>query len=54
MSPRAFDPTSVTSTLLAAFDGIGWREWMPLGVAGVLVWGLWLYRWTLPAATARP
>ncbi len=47
MSPRAFDPTSVTSTLLAAFDGIGWREWMPLGVAGVVVWSLWLYRWFL-------
>ncbi len=28
----------------------GWRSWMPLGVAGIIVWGLWIYRWVLSRA----
>jgi N-acetylglucosaminyltransferase len=24
-----------------------WRSWMPLGVAGIIVWSLWIYRWVL-------
>jgi N-acetylglucosaminyltransferase len=24
-----------------------WRAWMPLGVAGIIVWSVWLYRWVL-------
>jgi hyaluronan synthase len=28
----------------------GWRSWMPLGVAGIIVWSLWIYRWVLSRA----
>jgi N-acetylglucosaminyltransferase len=28
----------------------GWRTWMPLGVAGIIVWSLWIYRWLLSRA----
>ena len=28
----------------------GWRSWMPLGIAGIIVWGLWIYRWVLSRA----
>jgi N-acetylglucosaminyltransferase len=30
-----------------------WRSWVPLGVAGMIVWSLWLYRWLL-SRTYRP
>jgi N-acetylglucosaminyltransferase len=32
---------------------INWRSWLPLGIAGVIVWSLWIYRWTL-SRTYRP
>jgi N-acetylglucosaminyltransferase len=41
------DLTATVSGVLGNLADSSWREWMPLGVAGVLVWGLWLYRWTL-------
>jgi cellulose synthase/poly-beta-1,6-N-acetylglucosamine synthase-like glycosyltransferase len=28
----------------------GWRSWVPLGVAGIIVWSLWIYRWLLSRA----
>jgi N-acetylglucosaminyltransferase len=27
-----------------------WRSWMPLGIAGIIVWSLWIYRWLLSRA----
>lgn len=36
---------------LFSWGGIdGWRSWVPLGVAGIIVWSLWLYRWILSRA----
>jgi hyaluronan synthase len=29
---------------LSGIGGSSWRELLPLGIAGILVWGLWLYR----------
>ena len=29
---------------------VNWRSWLPLGIAGVIVWGLWLQRWLLSRA----
>jgi N-acetylglucosaminyltransferase len=26
---------------------VNWRSWLPLGIAGIIVWSLWLYRWLL-------
>jgi hyaluronan synthase len=26
---------------------VNWRSWLPLGIAGVIVWSLWVYRWLL-------
>jgi len=26
---------------------VNWQSWLPLGVAGVIVWAVWLYRWVL-------
>jgi N-acetylglucosaminyltransferase len=26
---------------------VNWRSWLPLGIAGVIVWALWIYRWLL-------
>jgi N-acetylglucosaminyltransferase len=33
--------------LLGWIDVVDWQSWMPLGIAGVIVWSLWLYRWVL-------
>jgi len=35
---------SVWSWIVEAVGETSWREVMPLGIAGILVWGLWLYR----------
>jgi N-acetylglucosaminyltransferase len=36
---------------LFSWGGIdGWRSWVPLGVAGMIVWSLWIYRWVLSRA----
>jgi hyaluronan synthase len=43
----AFAVPDPSTALLSVFDEIGWREWMPLGVAGIIVWGFWVYRWLL-------
>jgi N-acetylglucosaminyltransferase len=32
------------SELLAAFTAVSWHGVLPLGIAGIVVWGLWLYR----------
>jgi N-acetylglucosaminyltransferase len=26
---------------------VNWQSWLPLGVAGVIVWAVWIYRWVL-------
>jgi N-acetylglucosaminyltransferase len=26
---------------------VNWRSWLPLGIAGVIVWSLWIWRWLL-------
>ncbi|GGK17804.1 hypothetical protein GCM10010124_07970 [Pilimelia terevasa] len=41
------------SWLVSALGASTWRELMPLGVAGVLVWGIWIYRLVL-SRLARP
>ena len=51
--PVALDPSSVLSPVLGALSDAQWRQWLPLGVAGVVVWSLWLYRWLL-SRTYRP
>jgi cellulose synthase/poly-beta-1,6-N-acetylglucosamine synthase-like glycosyltransferase len=34
-----------------AWGGVdGWRAYVPLGVAGIIVWSLWIYRWILSRA----
>lgn len=37
----------------AWFGIVDWRAWLPLGVAGVVVWLIWAYRWSL-SRTYRP
>jgi len=32
---------------------VNWRSWLPLGIAGVVVWLVWIYRWAL-SRTYRP
>ena len=33
---------------VSAYLGIvNWRSWLPLGIAGIIVWSLWIYRWLL-------
>jgi N-acetylglucosaminyltransferase len=47
---------SAGSALSSATSWVGivnWRSWLPLGIAGVIVWSLWVYRWTL-SRTYRP
>jgi hyaluronan synthase len=44
---RAFPIPDPTSSVLSVFDAIGWREWMPLGIAGIIVWTFWFCRWLL-------
>ncbi len=33
--------------VLALIQVLNWRSWIPLGIAGLIVWSLWLYRWLL-------
>jgi N-acetylglucosaminyltransferase len=36
---------------VVALGGIDdWRAYMPLGLAGIIVWSLWIYRWVLSRA----
>lgn len=44
---------AVWSWIVEAVGETSWREVMPLGIAGLLVWGLWLYRAVL-SRFARP
>jgi hyaluronan synthase len=32
------------------FTVVNWRSWLPLGIAGIIVWLLWIYRWVLSRA----
>src|SRR4051812_37222715 len=42
--------TGAFSEWLAYID---WRAWMPLGIAGIVVWSIWSYRWIV-SRTYRP
>lgn len=44
---------AVWSWLVQAVGETSWRDVMPLGIAGIFVWGLWLYRAVL-SRFARP
>jgi N-acetylglucosaminyltransferase len=44
---------TIWSWIVKAVGETSWRELMPLGLAGILVWGLWLYRAVL-SRFARP
>lgn len=45
--PTASGPLDVVNALLPWESVQDLRSWLPLGVAGVIVWSLWLYRWVL-------
>jgi N-acetylglucosaminyltransferase len=45
--PAVVDPAAVLGQLTAWTEVVNWRSWLPLGVAGVVVWALWLHRWLL-------
>ena len=46
----ASGPLDVVNTLVPWDSVQDLRAWMPLGVAGVIVWSLWIYRWVLSRA----
>jgi len=48
--PVASGPLDVLNALLPWESVQDLRAWMPLGVAGVIVWCLWAYRWLLSRA----
>ncbi|GAB3273137.1 hypothetical protein GCM10027456_62160 [Kineosporia babensis] len=45
--PVAARPLEVVNALVPWDSVQDARAWMPLGVAGVIVWSLWIYRWLL-------
>jgi N-acetylglucosaminyltransferase len=52
-SPGVALTTAPLDVVNAVFSWGGidsWRNWMPLGVAGIIVWSLWIYRWVLSRA----
>ena len=44
------DPLDLVNAVFSWGGMDGWRSWMPLGVAGIIVWSLWIYRWVLSRA----
>ncbi len=57
-APSAFGLTNAEKGPLAVLNdlftfhggGGGGHSWMPLGVAGIIVWSLWVYRWSMSRA----
>ncbi len=49
-APVASDPLDVVNAFVPWDSVQDARAWMPLGVAGVIVWSLWIYRWVLSRA----
>jgi N-acetylglucosaminyltransferase len=47
---RASAPLDLINTVFAWGGVDGWRSYVPLGVAGIIVWSLWVYRWILSRA----
>ncbi|GLY27548.1 hypothetical protein Kisp02_09130 [Kineosporia sp. NBRC 101731] len=48
--PLASGPLDVVNAFVPWDSVQDLRSWMPLGVAGVIVWSLWIYRWVLSRA----
>ncbi|GAB6901104.1 hypothetical protein JCM9957A_41940 [Kineosporia succinea] len=48
--PLASGPLDVVNAFVPWDSVQDLRAWMPLGVAGVIVWSLWIYRWVLSRA----
>jgi cellulose synthase/poly-beta-1,6-N-acetylglucosamine synthase-like glycosyltransferase len=48
--PVTSAPLDLVNTVFSWGGMGGWRSWIPLGVAGIIVWSLWIYRWLLSRA----
>jgi N-acetylglucosaminyltransferase len=48
--PASVAPLDLINAVFAWGGVDGWRSYVPLGVAGIIVWSLWVYRWLLSRA----